>query len=44
MHEIYDAFSYSKYKFKAVASTATDYEMHESYDAFSYSNKDFSTE
>ena len=38
MHELYDAFSYSKDKLKVhTHSMATDYEMHELYDAFSYS-------
>ena len=36
MHELYDAFSYSKHKLKVRTLTAAlDYEMHELYDAFS---------
>ena len=39
MHELYDAFSYSKHKLKVrTCSAASDYEMHELYDAFTYSN------
>ena len=42
MHELYDAFSYSKHKLKVRTLTAApDYEMHELYDAFSYSNNYF---
>ena len=42
MHELYDAFSYSKHKLKVrILTAASDYEMHESYEAFSYSNNNF---